>query len=189
VDLALLQPLHVRLTLEERLLDALIVQHLVLLGVHHEHAPRLQPPPLDDLIGGEAQGPVLGGHHDPAILGNGVAGRTQPVAVERRADNLAIGEGDRRGTVPRLHEGAVVAVEGLALLVHQLVVLPGLRHHHRHRVREAAPREVEELEDIIECRRVALVWLGYRKELLQVFSEELRFQAALAGTHPVDVAP
>jgi hypothetical protein len=143
VDLTLLQPLPVGLPHEKGPLDVLVVQQLVPLGVDDEHASRPEPPPLDHLLGGDAQRPVLGGHDDPPVLRDRVARRTQPVPVQGRADDAPVGEGDRRGAVPRLHQGAVVLVEGPPLRVHQVVVLPRLGHHHRHRVREAAAGEVE----------------------------------------------
>ena len=116
VDLTLLQPLPVRLAHEERPLDLLVVQELVALRVHDEHLARLQPPPLDHVLGRHPQRPVLGRHDHPAVPRHRVAGRPQAVAVERRADDAPVGEGHGRRAVPRLHEGAVVLVERPAVL-------------------------------------------------------------------------
>ena len=160
MDLPLLQPLAVRLPPEQRPLDVLVVQQLVPLGVDDEHLARLQPPAFDHVLRRHPQGPVLGGHDDPAVPGDGVAGRTQPVPVQRRADDAAVGEGDRGRAVPRLHQGAVVLVEGAPVRVHQVVVLPGLGDHHGHRVRQASSRQVQELQGVVEGRRVALALSG-----------------------------
>jgi hypothetical protein len=83
----------------------------------------------------------------------------------------------------------VVLVEGPAVILHQLVVLPGLRDHHRHSVREAAPCQVEELQSVVEGGGVALVRLDDGRELLHVLAEEGGLEAALAGAHPVEVPP
>ena len=189
VDLTLLQPAPVRLPPEQGPLDVLVVQQLVPLGVDDEHLPRLESPAFDHVLGGHPQGPVLGGHDDPAVPGDRVACGTQPVPVQRRSDDAAVGEGDRSGAVPRLHQGAVVPVEVAPVGVHQVVVLPGLGDHHGDRVRQAPPREVQELEGVVEGGRVALAWLDDRRELPEVLPEELRTQPALAGPHPVYVAP
>ena len=55
------------------------------------------------------------------VVGDDVARRAQAVAVERRADLAAVGEGDRRRPVPRLHQRRVVFVEGAPLRIHQRV--------------------------------------------------------------------
>ena len=67
----------------------------------------------------------------------------------------AVGEGDAGRAVPRLHEGRVELVEGAAGRVHLGVVLPRLRDHHQHRVRQRAAAEVQQLEHLVEGRRVA----------------------------------
>ena len=61
----------------------------------------------------------LGGHDDHVVLGDQIACRAQTVAVERGADLAPVGEGDRSRSVPGLHRGGVIFVEGTALLVHQ----------------------------------------------------------------------
>ena len=55
------------------------------------------------------------------VVGDDVARRPQAVAVERRADLPAVGKGDRRRPVPRLHQRRVVFVEGAPLRIHQRV--------------------------------------------------------------------
>ena len=83
----------------------------------------------------------------------------------------------------------MVLVEGAPVGVHQLVVLPGLGDHHGHSVRQAPSRQMQKLQGVVEGRRIALSLLDNRRELPEVLSEELGPQAALAGVHPVDVAP
>ena len=48
----------------------------------------------------------LAREHDEAVVGHEEAPGAQTVAVERRADEGAVGEDERRRAVPRLHEHA-----------------------------------------------------------------------------------
>ena len=68
------------------------------------------------------------------------AAGAQAVAVERRADHAAVGEGDGGGAVPRLHQAGVEGVEALQVVGQVVAALPRLRHHHHHRVRERCGR-------------------------------------------------
>ena len=117
-----------------------------------------------------------------------VARRTQAVAIEHGADHRAVGERDRRRAVPRLHQRRVVFVERLQRRRHALVGRPRLRDHHQDRVRQRAPGHHQELEHVVERRRVAAAFADDRQQLLQVVAEQRRLQQPLARLHPVDVA-
>jgi hypothetical protein len=125
-------------------------------SVDQEHAARLEPALAHDRgLGLDVEHADLGCQHDETVVGDPEARRPQAVAVEHCADLGAVGEDDGRRTVPRLHEGGVVGVEGTAGRIHLLVVLPGLRDHHQHGVRQVAPPEVQQLENLVEGGRVA----------------------------------
>src|SRR5215212_6292825 len=89
------------------------------------------------------------------------------------SDATTIGERDRGRTIPRLHEGAVVLVEGAPIGVHQLVVLPGLGDHHGDRMRQASPGKVQQLQGVVEGGRVALARQDDRRKLLQILPEKV----------------
>ena len=72
-------------------------------------------------------------------MSNQVARRAQAIAVERCADHSTVGEGDGGRTVPGLHQRSVIFVEGLLVLGHGRVVIPGFRNQHRHDVRQLRP--------------------------------------------------
>ena len=93
------------------------------------------------LPGGSSSTPDSEREHDPAVARLHPASGTQAVAVERRADHAAVGEGDRRRAVPRLHHARVERVERAQVLGQVVAPLPRLRHHHHQRVREAAAGE------------------------------------------------
>ena len=106
-------------------------------------------------LGGDVERADLGGHDHPVVVGDDVAAGPQAVAVEHRADRLAVGEGDRRRAVPGLHQAAMIAVEVLLDLRHRLVVLPRLGNEHHHGVRQAVARPDQELDGVVEAGRVA----------------------------------
>ena len=149
-DQAGVQPLLVGVLAGEGGLDLLVADDAPGGGVDEEHPARLQAAAAHDALGLDVEHAGLGGQHDEAVVGDPVAPRAQPVAVEHGADERAVGEGDAGRAVPGLHEGGVELVERPPGGVHRLVVLPGLRDHHQHRVRQRPAAEVEQLEHLVE---------------------------------------
>ena len=135
LDADLLDPLAVGLGRGQRILELPVVDDASLVHVDQEHLARLEAPLLDDLLLGNRQNPGLGCHDHEIVIGDQVARRTQAVAVERRADLTAVGEGDRGGAVPRLHHRRVVLVEGATVLIHQRMFFPGFGNHQHDRMR------------------------------------------------------
>ena len=106
------QPLGVGVLGRQLGLDLLVLDDAALGRVDQEHAARLQAALAHDALGRDVEDADLAGQDDEAVVGDPVAGRAQPVAVEHGADDRAVGEDDRGRAVPRLHERRVVAVEG-----------------------------------------------------------------------------
>ena len=121
--------------------------------------------------GGMSSTPTSDAMIDEVVVGHVVARRPQAVAVEHRADHRAVGEGDRRRTVPRLHQRRVVLVERLPVGIDRRVAAPGLRDHHQDGVRQRAPGHDEELEHVVEGGRVAAALADDREDLAQVLAE------------------
>jgi hypothetical protein len=142
--------------------------------VDEEDAPRMQPFLQDDLVGTELEHARFRGHHDQAVPRHAVPRRTKTVAVEHGADERAVGERHRRGAVPGLHQGRVVLVEGLQCRIHGLVRGPGLGNHHQDRVRQRAARHDEELEHVVERRRVAASFPDDGEQPAEIVAEERR---------------
>ncbi len=182
------EPLGVRLARGEPALDLVVVDDPVLLEVDEEDLPRLEPALAEDVLRRIVEHARLGAEHDPAVLRLEPAARAEAVAVERRADHGAVAERDRGRPVPRLHQAAVEVVEAAQLLAHVLAAVVGLGDHHHQRVRQRAAREHEQLEHVVEVRRVGAARPYDRQHLLQVVAEELRGELRLARPHPVDVA-
>ncbi len=136
IDHLLVEPLAIRLARRHRLLDFLVLHDAPEPGVDEEHAARLQAALERDVLRRNRQHAGLRRHHHQPVLGDRVARRPQPVAIEHRADADAVGERDRGGTVPRLHHAGVELVERALAVAHLRVVLPRLGDHHHHRMRQ-----------------------------------------------------
>ncbi len=85
-------------------------------------------------------------------------------------------------------------VEGPQRRVHLRVVLPRLRDHHQHRVRQRPPAHVQQFQARVEARRVAGRLVQDRQQPLEpppvgVPPDEVGGQQRLARPHPVAVAP
>ena len=190
------QPVVVGVLGGQRPLDLLVGDDLPGRGVDQEHPAGLQPALGHDVGGRDVEDADLAGEDHQVVLGLPPAARAQAVAVEDGADQRAVGERHGRGPVPGLHDRGMEPVEGPAGRVHLLVVLPRLRDHHQHGVRQRPARQVQQLEHLVEGRRVAEVAGGDREDPVE---PELRGRArgaveqrggelGLAGAHPVAVA-
>ncbi len=154
-------------------LDLRVRDDPALLEVDEEELPRLQPPLPDDVLRRLLEDAGLRGEHDPAVGGLEPAARTKAVAVERRADQPPIREGDRRRAVPGLEQALVVGVEP-GELGRDVVAAPvGLGDHHHDRVRQRPAGEHEQLEHVVEGRRVRAAGTDDGQDLRQVVAEQL----------------
>ena len=187
-DLRALQPFAIGVALGQRRLEFLVGNEPAFLEIDQEHLARLQPPLGDDVLLRNRQHTDFRCHDDAVVAGDDIARRPQPVAVERGADLPAVGEGDGRGAVPRLHQRRIVFVELAAFLVHQLIAGPRLRNHHHHCVGERIAAHGEKFERVVEAGGVGLAFVGDRPQLLDVGAELRRRDRGLARRHPVVVA-
>ncbi len=184
----LLVPPGVRLAGDDLPLDLVVLDDAAALEIDEEELARLEAPLAKDVLRRLVEHPRLRGEHDPAVLRLEPAAGPQAVAVECRADHPPVREGDRRRPVPRLDQALVVGVEALQLVGKVVPALIGLRDHHHHRVRQRTAGEHEQLEHVVEDRRVGAPGPDDRENLREVVPEEIRGELRLARLHPVDVA-
>ncbi len=184
----LVEPRAVGLLRGDRALDLVVLDDPPLHEVDEEDLARLQAPEALDVLRAHAEHPGLRAQDDVAVLRLDPAPGAQAVAIERGADDAAVGEGHRRRPVPRLHQARVEGVEALELVGEVVAILVGLRDHHHHGVRQRPPGEHEQLEHVVEGRGVRAAGAHDGQDLLQVDAEELRGERRLARPHPVDVA-
>ncbi len=175
---ALVVPGAVRAAGGDVALDLLVGHDAALGEIDQEQLAGLQAALAQDVAGRLVEHAGLRAEHDPAVLRLHPAPGAQAVAVERRADHAAVGEGDRRRAVPRLHHARVERVERAQVLGQVVALLPRLGHHHHQRVRERPARQHEQLEHVVERRRVRAARPHDRQDLLEVGAEQRRRRAA-----------
>ncbi len=167
------QPVLIRVLGREGRLDLGVVDDAALGRVDQEHAPGLEPALVHHRVRRDVDDAGLGRHHHQVVVGHPVAAGAKAVAVQHRADERAVGEGDGCGAVPRLHQRGVEAVEGTLGRVHGLVAFPGLGDHHEHGVGQAAAAEVEQLEGLVEAGRVGAARRADREDAFDVAGDEV----------------
>ena len=187
VDAVLAEPLGVGLLRRYLALDLLVLDDPALLEVDQEDLPGLQAAEPLHVGGVDGEHAGLRAQDDEAVVGLNPASRAQAVAVEGGAHDPTVGEADSRRSVPRLEQARVEGVEALQLVGEVVTVAVGLGDHHHRRVRQRAPAEHQQLEDVVEGGRVRTAGADDRHDLLEVVAEQLTGQLALAGPHPVDV--
>ena len=187
-DLGPVEPFLVGLHRRQLGLDVVVVDDAALLEVDQQHLTRLQPPFLDDALLGDGQHAALGAHDNHVVVGDDIARRSQPVAIQGRADLASIGEGHGGGSVPRLHQRGVVFVEGAAPRIHQRVSGPRLGNEHHHGMGQRIPAVDQELERVVETRRVGLSFGYQRPQFVQVIAEMFGPHQMAPRRHPIDVA-
>jgi hypothetical protein len=173
-------------------LDLVVVADLAGRGVDQEHPARLQPALGDHRRRVDLDHAGLAGQDHQVVAGAPPASRPQAVAVKHRPDHRAVGEADAGRAVPGLHQRGVEGVEVPAGRIHVAgSVLPRLRDHHQHRVRQAAPAQVQQFQHLVEGRGVRAARGADRVQPREVAigaAEQVRGQQRLPGRHPVAVA-
>ncbi len=165
-----------------------VVDHTAAGEIDLEHLAGPQASRGQDVLGFDLDRADLRGKHEAAVARHVVAGRTQAVAVERGAERAAIGKGDRRRTVPGLHEHGLVGIVGAAVLGEAVVMVPWLGQQHRGGAREGTAVHDKELEHVVENRGVGALAVDDGHHTLKVVLQHGAVQVGLAGANPVDVA-
>ncbi|CAB4741104.1 unannotated protein [freshwater metagenome] len=156
--------------------------------VDEEHPAGLQPSLAHDGRGVQVEHPRLGRKHDKAIVGHPEPTRAKAISVEYGTDDAAVAEADVGRAVPGLHERRVKLIEGPPGRIHRRVVLPRLRDHHEHGVRQRASAEMNELEDLVEGARVAAPRRAHRKQAGEITGQDVGGEHRLTRLHPVAIA-
>ena len=188
VDDRALVPLAVRLAAGDAALDLLVLDDLAFLEVEQENLAGSQAALALDVLGRDRHHARLRREHHIALGVLDPAAGPQPVAVEDRAGDAPVGEHDRCRPVPGLDQARMEVVEALDVRIEVLPGPVGLGHHHHHRVRDRAAAQHEQLEHVVEDRRVRSALADDRDDLLEIVAEQLGGELRLARAHPVDVA-
>ena len=187
-DLIVFQPLRIRLSRGEPVLDLFVGDDAAFDCVYQEHFSRLQATFHLYLFGLDVEHAGFRGHDDVVIVCHHVASGAEAIAIEDRTDHSTVGECYGRWAVPRFHQASVIFVEGALLRLHVRIAGPGFRHQHGHGVRQTASRLQEQFDGVVEIRGIATIGRDDGKELLYIVAKQRRPQQRLACVHPVDVA-
>ena len=82
----------------------------------------------------------------------------------------------------------MIFIEGLLLGAHGLVAGIRLRDHHHDGMRQGAAAEHQHFQGVVEHARIAAALVDDGQNLLDIRVEQVGFEQAFAGMHPVDVA-
>ena len=186
IEQMLLAPLRIGMRLRHRVLDFLVTDDALLRRIDEEELARLEASFVEHILLSDRHRPHFRRQDDTVILHDIVARRSQTISIEHPADGHAVTETHRRRTVPWLHHEIVVTVECPLLLIHRRILLPRLRHHDHHRMRERMPRHVDVLQAVIKHRRVAPRVIDDRESLHQLRIIR-RARLALTRIQPVDI--
>ena len=165
-----------------------VVDHAAAGKVDLEHLARPQAAARQDVLGAHLDGAHLARQHKAAVARHVVASRAQAVTVESGTQGTAVGKGDGRRTVPRLHEHGLVGVVGAALLAQAVVVVPRLGQQHGRGARERATVHNQELEHVVQNRGVGTLAVDDGHHALKIVLQHGAIQVGFAGANPVDVA-
>ena len=181
------EPLAVRMLIGQLLLDFSVVINLSLLRVDEQDFSRLQASLLGNLRRVEVHHAHLRGHYHRVVLRDGIPRRSQSIPVEHTARKASVREQQGGRAVPRLHQDGVVLIERLQILRYRVLVVETLRHQHTHSVGQRESRHHEELQHIVEARRITHPRLHNRRDRLCI-AQCLTRKHALSGLHPPTVA-
>ena len=129
--------------------DFTIIIYLAFLGIDQENLTRLEASLLGNFLWVEVHHTHLGCHHHHVVLGDGVTGRTQTVAVEQSAGVATVAEEQGGRTIPWLHQDGVILIERLEVLGDRILVIEALRYHDCHCVRQRQTTHHEELKHVV----------------------------------------
>ena len=185
----LLEPAAPGLGADDLPLDLRIGSDAVMFHVRQDHAPGLELAALDDVLFRHVHKAAFRAEHHQAVPGDAPAAGAQPVAVEHGAHAPpAVGEDEAGGTVPGLHEGRVIFVEGALVVAHDEGGAEGLGDHHHQGVGQGVARADEQLQHIVQGPGIRSVGIDDRQGVLQMRPQQGRGKHGLAHAHVDRVA-
>ena len=153
-----------------------------------EHLARPQTAARQDVLGAHLDGAHLACQHKATVARHIVAGGTQAVTVEGGTQGTAVGKGDGRRAIPRLHEHGLVGIVGTAFLAQIVVVVPRLGQQHGRGTCERTAVHDQKLEHVVQNRRVGTLAVDDGHHTLKIVLQHGAVQVGFAGANPVDVA-
>ena len=148
-------------------------------GVHDEQVAGAQTTTLNHVRRIEIGHADFGARDHQVVAGNLVAAGAEPIAVQRGTGDHSVGERQGGRAIPRLHQAGVELIEVPQGGVHVGHAFPRLRHEHHQGVRRVAARADQELQCVVETRRVTAVRPEHGLQVLDVPSPHGRLERRL----------
>ena len=127
-----------------------IWHNAALLEIHEEQATRLQAALRAHVRRIHRDHTHFAGHDHAIIMRFIIAAWPQTVPVQHSTNVFAVGKGNRRRAIPRLHDAGVVLVKVALGLRHVFVLLPCLGNHQQHSLLQRAAAHQPTLQRVIE---------------------------------------
>ena len=181
-------PSGVGLLVRERVLDLVVEQHAALRGIDEQHLAGAEAAGNQDGGGVDVEHADFARQDEPVVVGDVIARGAQAVPVDGRAGHAAVGERDRSRAVPAFGEHRLVGVPRAALVGERMGVVPRLGQQHGDRAGQAAAVHREELEHVVEHRRVGALAVQDGQHAFQLGAHDRREQVRFACVRPVHVA-
>ena len=123
-----------------------------------------------------------------AITREAITHRPQRVAIKAGDHPAAIGHGQRRRPVPRLHQRREKRIHSARRRIEAGITLPGLRNQHQLGGRRIATRPHKGFEHRIKRRRIRRAGRDQRLDVFRMFAKRGGRHLDLVALHPVAVA-
>lgn len=167
-------------------LQLLVIDDAAFDGVDEQHATGLESTLADDPLRLDVESTNFRSADHDVLVGDDISARTQAVSVEAGTAVTSVGESEKGGTIPRLHNACSPVVEASLVGFHELVVLPCLWNHYHDRLGKSDHAiDEEEFEDVVESGRVRSAGFDDGVEPVEVFTEQRGLQDAFTSMHPV----
>ncbi|MBS1270021.1 MAG: hypothetical protein MAG794_00973 [Gammaproteobacteria bacterium] len=182
-----LQPLLVGLPLFQTFVNPFRRQELAVACIHRDHLSGPQAP-FGLYVGGVVvMDAGFRSQGDHPVVGDGVAGRPQAIAVQNTGRESSVGHDDTGGAVPGLHMHRIELVKRPQIRIDTVEVLPGRRHHHPGRQEYIHAAHHQNFEHVVDAGGIRIV-PGYQRPDGVYVRDERRVELVAAGVRPVAVA-
>ena len=170
------------------LFQLMIIDHTAFYGIDQKQFARVQTFFQYDMLFIDRQHTYFRCQHQRIIIGNIITGRTQTVAVQDCAHDIAIGKYDGCRTIPWLHHRCIILVEIADLLRDRIIVCPRLRNADHCCQRQFHSAHHQKLQCVIQHGRIGSVPIYDRQYLVQIVPKMLTCHVFFAGQHLIGIS-
>ena len=180
-------PFRIRILAAYQVLNLGVIDNSPRLQINEKHTARSQSAVLQNVSRIDIENARLRGQDDATVARHGVTRRTQTITIQDRAGDAPVGKGNRRRSVPWLHQTGVKLVKGASPLLHVFVLFPGFRNEHHHGLRQTVPAVNQQFEGVVQVLGIAAAGGQDRLEQRQLVVRSALYQV-FPRTHPIHIS-